>query len=810
MMKITLRISSLFFGLVLWGFTAMAQNDHCSEAIELTIYASEEEAVLVDGDTRISTDGLTDNVPVCSANFFRDDVWFCATTSDVVSESGYAIRVYCNDLPEDMPAFGLALYNSCDAVTTNEPFFCGNADGAVFYWDEQGLGCFGPNQKIYIRVWSAAGDAANWQTGAGTFRIAIFPRKYEGTDDVVVLWGDQPGEGDFAGGLNGWTAEGISCFNTGPENALWEWNESGWPYWLWGGQQTSRLKSKTLCNGAMIFESMFMDIGPDNIAGSGTCPQPHEGALVSPVIDLSGFNSPGVSVLFNQSMQRFSGGEHWVDYSIDGGLIWEEIQINTEKTYLSNDPTTGDGYYNEQYRVRLPGAQNVSSLIFRFRFTGEAYWWIIDDVKVIETECTNTRVNSDWYTTGPWAMVPMGQAFSYPVMADVENVGACAQTNASLNHTVRDEAANVIYDETLDYGMLDADEKDENRIFPMLVSPPNVAGTYHGEFMLTQDDPDFNTSDNSRSYQFAIGGNQFALEDGATTPVSPALSSWTAGVPRSWAMGNYFNPAEDVELESILWGLNNATEMAGFSVNVILYQWTDSNNDNVASDSERKYIGYLEYAITGNEPADGMITSVVENFVTKGEPIILKKDFGYIAMIEHQALNASDPVMELLGSTARNYRPLEYAFDSLFQVGMVNRKFRSNMLAIPMDGMLGQIDYGVDRFGPSPTDFVPVVRLVTTKEVNTVDNLPIENLVTVYPNPVIDQVQIKLEFAKPYTDVKLRLVNNLGQIVYYKTLNQTITQHTEAVNLQSLPSGNYMLQVVTVDGQRSIPVVVIK
>lgn len=810
-MKVTLRISSLFFGLLLWSATAWAQpaNDHCDGAIELIIYNSEAEAIPVEGDTRDCEDGLGDNVPVCSSNFFRDDVWFKVTFPNELDNEIYAFKVYYGQEATDIPAFGMALYNSCDADPSNAAFYCENEPA-----NDQGEICHpSPNQTVYIRVWSAAGDATAWETGWGTFRIAVFPKEYISENTSTVLWGNLLGQGDFNGGFNDWTTEGISCNGTPSENALWAYTTSNFPFYYFGGSigtldVLETINSRTSCDGSVIFDSGLLNFGPNG--DDGVCPwMEHEGALISPVIDLSEFNANGISVLFNQSMQRFSGGQHFLDYSIDGGVNWTEIEINNEKTALTTGSTDPyDGYYNEEYRVRLPGAQNASALQIRFRFKGGAYWWIIDDVRIIETECNNTRISSQWHTGSPWAIVPTDQVYPFPVLADIENIGSCPQTNVTLSATVTSAGGTVIYDEQLVYGDLPADVLDENRLFPELVSVPATTASYTGVLTLTQDSTDYQTSDNTKTYSFAVGGNQFALESGATQAISPAAGNWTAGAPKSWAYGNFFYPVTDVIADSILWGINNPVEMAGEIVNVTLYQWTDANNDNLANFQERKYVGFLDYTVTGNEPPGEPITVKLENLENEGEPIMLKANFGYLAMIEYAASDVSSPSLEILGSDERDYRPLIFAFDSIFAEGLVDHKFYSSILAIPSDGNLSQVDYGADRFGP--TDLVPVVRIVKTITTSTNHDLPSDNAVSAFPNPTSNQVQVKLDFAKPYSGVKLRLVDNLGRVVYYKSLEQTITQHIESVSVRDLSPGTYMLQVETPDGQRSIPVIVIK
>lgn len=820
MMKIPLRITSLLVVLFSWSASVWAQpaNDKCSGAIQLPIYNSEASAVKVSGDTRNVTDGALDGIPVCSANFFRDDVWYYVTTPAVASESGYSIKVYFNESPTDIPNFGMALYNSCDAVAGNAPFFCGSQDD-VFWWDDYGLGCFGPNETVYIRVWSAAGDATDWTAGEGTFRIAVFPREDIHDDEAKVLWGDQPGEGDFAGGINDWTLEGISCTGTPAENALWTWDDSGFPQYIFASNQTSRIKSRTLCNGVMVFESTFLDIGPNQVAGSGTCPQDHEGALTSPVIDLSGFDSPGVSLLFNQSMQRYVGGEHWIDYSIDGGTIWKSIQINTEKTYLSTNVSTGTGYYNEEYRVALPGAEKAANFRVRFRFKGGAYWWIIDDVRIIERECSNTSLagrDEPFFAIAPWVKIPANQVFPFGALSDVFNAGACTQTSVVLNHTVEDLNTNeIVYNENLDYGSLAADSLAQNILFPNLIVLPKKETTYRGTYTLVQDSVDFNPANNLVSFEYSVGGDTFALEDGATREVSFNKTLYTVGAPPSLTYGNYFRPVVDATVKTIQWGVSNPDSLAGKSVTVYLLQWTDTNGDHVAESSERRYIGLKEYTFTGLEDPNVLINTTLDNFISPNptDPIVMKGGLGYMAMVEYSAA-AGDPQIFFLASEERDFTAQQLAMDTAYAHGLVSSPIYFSVLGWAADGNVADIDYEVTNL-PLPRRFfgnsiVPVVRIIVESTVNTKDELPVNEFVSVYPNPVSDEIHVKMEFKNPNQGVRLKLINNLGQIVYTKTLTSTFTNHIESIKVSNLSPGNYMLQVETSEGQRSMPVIVVR
>jgi hypothetical protein len=248
--------------------------------------------------------------------------------------------------------------------------------------------------------------------------------------------------------------------------------------------------------------------------------------------------------------------------------------------------------------------------------------------------------------------------------------------------------------------------------------------------------------------------------------------------------------------------------MANQSVNIHLFQWTDTNGDQVVQDAERRFVGSTQYTFTGGEPASGLIHSVLENLNDPGQPIIMEGGFGYIAMVEYQAFAATDPKMFLLVSQERDYSALNLAFDLAFDAGLVDHRFFASILGIANDGNLSEIDYSTVGFGFT---YVPVVRInVEPIIINTDDELPTESLISVYPNPATENLHVKLEFVKPYDDVQLRLINNLGQTVLNKTLTNTITTHVESLSVRELPSGNYLLQVETAEGQRSIPVVIVK
>jgi len=806
-MKVTLRISSLFFGLVLWSATAWAQpaNDDCVNAFEMVVADSEANAVLVDGDTRGAVASTTP-ATVCSQTFYTDDVWYKFTTPAVLPADGLIIKAYFNNTvnPTDLPHVGMAVYGSCDLNAAL--LACYVDDDPDLNKTELTSACIEANNEYLVRIWSGGADA----TTEGTFRIGVFAN----TTAAPSLWWET-----FAGGLeaNGWTTEGTCATADSNANAGWKYLPTGLldkgAYIFIG----AAISSPTLCDGAVGVDSDFDDNGGiEGNFGGGPCPAPAQHTLISPEINSSAWTAVGLSLQWNQALRHFQSTYFFSYRTKDGEDPWSEwvdFQVNTEFA------TNGDFNNTDVQRHFMSGAAGHDLLQVRFVYNANYYMWGIDDVKIVETEANNLRVQSNFYAIAPWATIPSNQDYPFGALADIRNAGASDQTNVVLNHTVVDtDTQTEVYNEDLVYGTVVADSTYENRLNPVLIELPTTPGNFYnytGTYTLTQDQADFDLSDNVISFNYTVGGNTFGLEDGFTRSVAVANSVYDAGAPLSFALGNYFRPVEDAVVNRIVWGVNNPEDMIDKTVQIYLLQWTDTNGDQIAESSERRFIGFADYTFTGGEGANAILEATLENFDNPGQPVTMQGGFGYIAIVEYQASFATDPQFFILASEARNYGAQVLAMDTAVAFGLADQHVYSAVLGFSPDGNIANIDYEVQELDVNDDriffghDIVPLVRIIVDG-VNTVDQLPLDNAISAFPNPANNQVQVKLEFSQPYSDVKLRLIDNQGRVVYYKALTQTITQHVETLSVNELPSGNYMLQVETVDGQRSIPVIVVK
>jgi hypothetical protein len=106
--------------------------------------------------------------------------------------------------------------------------------------------------------------------------------------------------------------------------------------------------------------------------------------LISLIIDLSAYpEETAITMKFNQAVRQYQS-EYFVGYSEDGGDTWKEIAIN-DQLVVNDNPT------NASYRVKLTGAKPSANFRVKIRINANYYYWIIDDVKLVERKIITVR-----------------------------------------------------------------------------------------------------------------------------------------------------------------------------------------------------------------------------------------------------------------------------------------------------------------------------------------------------------------------------------------------------------------------------------
>ncbi len=598
--------------------------------------------------------------------------------------------------------------------------------------------------------------------------------------DPNVVWGG-PGDpnSEFAGGLNDWTAVGI----TYPEaNWVWEADGKADQGAFAAGTGTLGIISPSVDNGAMVFDSDFYDNGgsPDAI-GQGPYPAPQVAELISPIMDLEG--EEALAVEFNQYTRNFQS-TYAVAWSDDGGATWSDPIFFNEDIDVNEQSLRTD-----VVRVPLKGATGSSQFRIKFIYQANYYFWIIDDVKIVRRTNHEMRINDNWYAIAPNYRIPSTQREPFGFLADIENVGAFDETNVRLHMIVRKVGGDTVYTDFYDYGTIVRDSLAENQSFGSFL-PPDMTGIYRAEYVLEYDsiqvdeDPD----NNSIAFFFEISDSTFAKEDGGTRTIYPAAGNWDAGEARSWAYGNFYHIVEGgMVASSASFALGNAAEVAGEVVYISLYKWTDDNADGICDPGERTLVGINLYEIQGNENPIIPVTVGLTDF--DDEPVILEGNTDYVLMLEY----ITDSQTEVVFVASEDF---DYGAMILNSIQQGAPRYAA-MLGINDD--LSVEPYSSLGFG---WDLVPVVRLNVTDLPNATTEPLLTSLeVQVSPNPATDLVRIALPQA-PSTQAELHLIDSRGQRLVRQQVQLGGGQQA-TLDLHELPAGTYFLLIRTKEGVAS-------
>lgn len=632
----------------------------------------------------------------------------------------------------------------------------------------------------------------------------------QSTDNV--LWGANEGEGDFAGGFNGWTAVNYSiCTITAsdPNFTLWQYSPTAS---ITGGCGGQTILSPTGCNGAAVFSSDYYDNAAIacGVAIDSLCSAPQLGSIISPTISMADFGDvAGISVSFYQTLRHFTNSAYYLGWSTDGGITWDSIAINSDRDrYPVNAGSAGVAPIINPDNVRIPlpsGVLDADSLKIKFTYNGNYYYWLIDDVKIIEREANNLQVNSNFFAVPQNAITPLSQVESIGFLADVSNVGAVDQNDVNLNITITKDGDGVIFTDDLSYGTIPSDSTVENIPFATEYTP-NEIGSYTGTYLISSNTEDFDESNNSRTFQFAVSDTVFAKEFGQTGTVFPAFA---AGATHSWAMGNHFHVVngtdangEQLYISSVAFGIGNASAagVAGKTLIVQVYEWVDLNENEVADPDERVSLGFTFYDIKGTElPGD----LIVLPFPEAGEdPIPLQDNTDYIVMLEYSTGDAVDVQF----STGRT---IDYGAMIYYNNTIINRPRYGALLGVADD--LTNEPYSTEGFSGSRYSIVPRVRMHITggSTVNT-NNLALpENSFALSPNPTSDVLRVAFNMEQPTAETTIRIFSINGKLLAKQEL-QRLQNETLEFNVNNFPAGTYFLQVETEKVRRTKKFVVAK
>ena len=201
---------------------------------------------------------------------------------------------------------------------------------------------------------------------------------------LLPIWSE-----DFANGIpTSWENSTVSWVYRGPSTSP---NNQVGGQGAYSGINNSPstnnpISSPTASNGFLIFDSDYYDNnGVAGAFGTGSYPTPHNGELLTDMIDLSSYSD--VTLKMNSYFRTYAG-QAFIDFYVSG-VFQERLQVHTnlavnesssiDEVILSRIPFSVVGNSDVQMSFVFEGSTNSNN-----GFSGY-YFWQMDDLELIET-----------------------------------------------------------------------------------------------------------------------------------------------------------------------------------------------------------------------------------------------------------------------------------------------------------------------------------------------------------------------------------------------------------------------------------------
>lgn len=628
-----------------------------------------------------------------------------------------------------------------------------------------------------------------------------------------IFWGG-PGHKDseFDSGLNGWTTTGLaSSIPDSAINAVWTYSKTSdaRPFVFGGGTPSANVPIHSLsnANGAAVFNSAYLDTrGVFSNLGTDKGPAPalskmyfpdnkfgiQSGVLTSPKIDCSSQST--VAVWFFQLYYKFYGKTS-IEVTHDGGLNWQEFLINIESPAANN-------HVNNRLLVDITSAAaGYLEVQFRFKWSNAFYFWIIDDVYLVNMPDHDLAISHPFYAPSSYA-IPISQTCQDSLIfkAALSNHGTKTQRDVVFACYVENNMGLTFFSDSIIIPELKANTKDSiitlSNTFK-IKNLPHEEGLYkiiwktysltsidaipedniiHANFEITMAEKSIFAKDKKANGSFRFPGNYM--------------------IGAQYRTPDCIDKRDDFEIEYVLVQLTSTTSsgtagmLDGYLFDVYILKVKDTVNvdfsnfaldeDIVHSNGSVEFIGFGDYACTGEGDFDDIFVQVKD---LNGNKIYLEPNTRYFILVDHQfAIPGADRVEHAADLSSLN------AFETM-----------------PFNTPVYLKDKGI-WLASIPGNPQPVCRLkvspgyiINTKNVNTLS----PNTLTIKSNPVIHsnlELTIQLEET---SDVQLVIADIHGKIIskqYYKSIDEQIA----IFDLSNYTSGMYVAKLITKHGTRDL------
>ena len=589
--------------------------------------------------------------------------------------------------------------------------------------------------------------------------------------DINAVWGSLPGEGDFSNGLNGWTAPNIFGCN-------WEWSADALiDYPDLNEEADGYGCSCTVENGVAMINATCNPNSSLNYFAQ----------LISPKINLSnlpmdkrlglrfhesgsiGNNSPSSSLPLTSLM-----------ISNDGGLTFID-------TFFLNLTEPFNKPFCKTTLIPMPlEIKDASEFVFKFVFSGSSFYWMIDDVRVVEMFDNDLRISSDYFAVAQNYSTPASLSQPIAFAAEVQNIGNLPQDFTTLFvDVINDNSQTTVFQDTLFLGVLEPGGISPDTLFSKKFTPA-ANERYTSFYTVIGDEDEESQTDNKVSFRFNTLGNTYSKSiDRYAINGGFAVEAFN---PR-YEIGNcyYIPPGANVSATSMEFAVAAGSLYADglLSVDINLYQWKNGNNsgdvngDFSANQNEYEIVANTKFTF---DVAYSILDVIDVPFFA---PVKLEDDSYYFVTIDYNTpiiVNGQQFPFYIAASEQINYASM---FD---QSVICGKPTYTSMLR-----KFGETAFKANAWGLLRTPFINLKIETTTPAIETGNSeLPIK----LFPNPNNGQFQIEILDGAIGKGMTVEIFDICGQLALPR---QNVEGYVSQlpIDASKLSNGIYNLRVVS-------------
>ena len=448
------------------------------------------------------------------------------------------------------------------------------------------------------------------------------------------------------------------------------------------------------------------------------------------------------------------------------------LVVSTDPTFATNVQTfdaRGGVAINAMSADPLVKSINISAIAggvtgniyLRFHWASGAshYFWMVDDIAVIETPSNDLVGFNGFYGSQqgelPYTRIPSTQNQPIIFSQEVTNVGAATQTGTIVTASINSGAVYAGTSTPISLPTLTSDS-----LSPPAFTPATTVGVAHNlELIVSSDFTDFTPTDNVESFPpFEISQFIYALDDFGTTPGNGGGPRPAPSTSVEYEAGNFFDIVANQDLYSIdvVIGTNSAN--VGKTIDAVIY---DASGANFVELARTAY-----YTVTNADLGQKVTLNLINSTTQAPQSVSLTAGSFYFAAVHcfnefYYGTSGRSPSNTSRGGVA----------SLIYYPNMVTPNTNENFF----------------------TTQTPMVRLNFDPNSVGINELDNNTSFSVYPNPSKGDFNISLNSQN--AEMLTLTVNNIvGQTVMTKQV-RVAGQTNETISLAGFDKGVYFLTI---------------